>query len=313
MTPIIRRRALLVGPTVLGAIGAGSLMVALHVDHWAVTLGAILGGVLAGAQAWLLLGQRADRRSINAANAATKNTLDRLSKALEGGLVTRRDIETLEKRLRLGSADDEAQMEAYVLLMHLLPPRMPLPRTRGWAASPDLLLTVVDVVLQQRPSLIVDVGSGLSTVWEGLALESLGAGRVVAVDHDKDFGAATQALLERQGLGDRAEVRYAPLTPQRTGDRDVVWYDAAALDGLHDIGVVVVDGPPGTTGPLARFPALPLLWDRLAPDAVIILDDANREDERAVVDLWVELYPELTVERLRHEKGAVILRRQGVR
>ena len=88
MTPIIRRRALLVGPGVLGTIGAGSLMVALHVDHWAVTLGAILGGVLAGAQAWLLLGQRADRRSINAANAATKTTLDRLSKALEGGQVT---------------------------------------------------------------------------------------------------------------------------------------------------------------------------------------------------------------------------------
>lgn len=311
MTPTVRRRAFLLGSAILGGIGAGSLMEALQVDGWAVTLGAILGGVLAGAQAWVLLGQRADRRAIAANNAASRQTLDKLAAALAGGLVTKHDVETMERRLVRSAADDEAQLEAYIQLMRLLPPPLPVPRSRGWAASPDLLLTVADVVLQSRPTLVVDIGSGLSTLWEALACQSLRSGRVVAVDHDKEFGAATQALIERQGLGGIADVRFAALTEQRIGDRDFSWYDAAVLADLEDIGVLVIDGPPGTTGPLARFPAVPVLWDRLAPDAVIILDDADREDERAVVHLWLERYPELKVERLRHEKGAVVLRRGG--
>jgi predicted O-methyltransferase YrrM len=308
MTTTTRRRLLIVGPGLLGALGAGALMDSLHVDRWAITLAAILGGVLAGTLAWLVLGQRADRR-------ARSNELHELFaaqlKVIETSLARRADIEGLERRLRHSSAEDEAQMEAYALLMRLLPPRMPVPRTRGWAASPDFLLTVVDIVLQERPGLVVDVGSGLSTVWEALACESAGRGRVIAVDHDQEFAASTTALVARQGLAGRAEVRYAPLTDQRTADRDVSWYDPAAFEGLDGIDVVVVDGPPGTTGPLARFPALPVLWDRLSPSAVIILDDADREDERAVVAAWVELFPELTVERLRHEKGAVILRRSA--
>jgi predicted O-methyltransferase YrrM len=306
MTAQMRRRLLLLGPAVLGAVGAGSLLDALHVDGWAITLAALLGGVLAGAQAWLLLGQRADRR---AASAELRESIAALGRVIETTLASKRDLENFERRLRQGTAEDEAQMEAYTQLTQLLPPRTPLPRTRGWAASPDFLLTVVDIVLQRRPGLVVDVGSGLTTVWEALACESIGFGRVVAIDHDEQFGRATDHLVGRQGLAGRAEVRFAPLTEQRAADRDVLWYDAKALHGLDLIDVVVVDGPPGTTGPLARFPALPLLWDRLSPDAVIVLDDADRDDERATVEEWLALYPELTVERLRHEKGAVILRR----
>ena len=63
----------------------------------------------------------------------------------------------------------------------------------------------------------------------------------------------------------------------------------------------------GVNPSLERF--VKLLWDRLSQDAVIVLDDADRDDERATVEEWLALYPELTVERLRHEKGAVILRR----
>ncbi len=306
MTPRTRRLLRVLGPGLLGAVGAGALMDSMSVDSWAVTLAALLGGALASSQAWLLLGQRADRR---VARNELREGLAGLTRSIEATAVRRGDLERMERRLRAASAEDEAQLEAYTQLLHLLPTRMPLPRTRGWAASPDFLLTVVDLVMTHRPRLVVDVGSGLSTVFEALACTRVGSGRVVALDHDELFGAATDALVEREGLGERAEVRFAPLTTQRTADRDVSWYDEKAFEGLDQIDLVVVDGPPGTSGPLARFPAVPILWDRLSPTAVIVLDDADREDERAVVERWLALYPELSVDRLRLEKGAVVLRR----
>jgi len=306
MSLTVRRRVLIAVPGVLAAAVVAALMDALHVDGWAITLAALLGGLLAGTQSWLVLGQRADRR-IN--RAELRNGFAELARTVQAAKLPRRDLDNLERRLRASTAEDEAQMEAYLQLITLLPPSRPLPRTRGWAASPDFLLTVVDLVLEHRPALVVDVGSGLSTVFEALACRKAGAGRVVAFDHDEEFGSATADLVRRQGLADLAQVRYAPLTAQRTAGRDVCWYDGAAFEGLDEIDLVVVDGPPGTTGPMARFPALPMLWERLSQRAVIIVDDADRDDERAVVAEWTSLYPELTVERLHHEKGAVVLRR----
>lgn len=306
MTPHRRRRLLLLGSGLVGAGVAGALTASLHVAGWAVVLGAATGAALAGAQTWMVLAQRAERRS---QRKQIQDGFATLARTVAAGAASKRDVETLERRLRAATAEDEAQMEAYSQLMALLPPRMPLPRTRGWAASPDFLLTVVDLVMQHRPALVVDVGSGLSTVFEALACQSQGRGRVVAVDHDEQFGAATSSLVDRQGLADRAQVRFAALTSQHTADRDVSWYDPKAFEDLDQIDLVVVDGPPGTTGPMARFPVVPILWDRLAPDAVIILDDADRDDERAVVEQWIALYPELSAERLPHEKGAVVLRR----
>src|SRR6185437_4279924 len=56
------------------------------------------------------------------------------------------------------------QLEALQNLSALLPP------TRGWAASPDLLAVLVDVVITERPALIVECGSGASTLWLALAM-----------------------------------------------------------------------------------------------------------------------------------------------
>jgi hypothetical protein len=72
------------------------------------------------------------------------------------------------------------------------------------------------------------------------------------------------------------------------------WYDLGLVD-LPDNSVdfLVIDGPPSTTGALARYPALPLLERMLADEAVIILDDANRMDEVEDVARWFKEYPGL--------------------
>src|SRR3984957_14051853 len=52
------------------------------------------------------------------------------------------------------------QLEALQNLNEVLPPTDLLPPTRGWAASPDLLMVLVDLVIAKRPSLVVECGRG---------------------------------------------------------------------------------------------------------------------------------------------------------
>jgi predicted O-methyltransferase YrrM len=139
------------------------------------------------------------------------------------------------------------------------------------------------------------------------ALRANGTGRVVALEHEPHFAEATRRMLRERGLADWAEVVDAPLVDVRLGDGIWHWYDTNAVpEGEFDL--LVVDGPPGKTGPQARYPALPLLRDHLAPGALIVLDDANRTEEQATAERWGAEFPEFTQERIRHERGTIVLR-----
>ena len=74
-------------------------------------------------------------------------------------------------------------------------------------------------------------------------------------------------------------------------------------------GLLVVDGPPGTVRPMARYPALPVLLNRLAADATVVMDDARRPDEQAIAERWAAGLPGWRLEFRHTEKGAAILRR----
>jgi predicted O-methyltransferase YrrM len=119
-------------------------------------------------------------------------------------------------------------------------------------------------------------------------LESIGAGRCVALEHDPEYAEATRRELERHGLTAWVDVRTAPLRRVAVGEREYDWYDVSCVSDLHDIDVVFVDGPPAATGRVARYPAMPLLRDRCTSDAVLILDDAARPEEKEILEMWAD-------------------------
>lgn len=201
------------------------------------------------------------------------------------------------------------QQEALQNLYQLVPVRRAMPATRGWALSPDILLGYVEDILGRRPRTVLECGSGVSTVWAAYALQQLGAGRVVALDHEAEFADKTRGVLADHGLSDVAEVRHAPITPLTLPDSggEWHWYDTAALKDLHEVDLVLIDGPPKPTQEQARYPALPVLRDLLAPGAVLLLDDAARPDEQAILQRWLAEWPGLTSTKLPHEKGAARL------
>jgi predicted O-methyltransferase YrrM len=201
------------------------------------------------------------------------------------------------------------QVEALHNLYAVLPIEHSLPASRGWPASPDLLLLLVDLIDRHRPTVVVECGSGLSTLCCALAMRRFGIdGRVIALEHLAEYAAQTDELLRRHGVADLAEVRTAPLEPFEAGEGTTPWYARAACEDIEGVGLLFVDGPPGKLGPLARYPALPVFVDRLAPGAQIVLDDFARPAERGLVDRWDREYPgRLSVETVPLEKGAALL------
>jgi predicted O-methyltransferase YrrM len=179
------------------------------------------------------------------------------------------------------------QVEAMIDLRSLVRPRAPMPALRHWALSPDALRYIIREIHARRPGLIVECGSGASSVWLGYTVEALGTGRIVALEHDERFAEISRDLVRAHGLQDVVEVRHAPLVPWKGEDGPEQWYDTAAAFDLEGIDLLVVDGPPGTGGPAARYPAVPELLARCSADALILLDDAHRAGEKAVSDRWL--------------------------
>jgi predicted O-methyltransferase YrrM len=202
------------------------------------------------------------------------------------------------------------QVEAIQTLSAVVPTSDVVPATRGWAASPDLLLTLVDQVISHRPSLVVECGSGASTLWLALTLRRFGIdGRVVALDHDPVYAAKTRDFLARHGVSHLAEVRDAPLEDFSLPDATYSWYARSAWEDLTGIDLLFVDGPPAGTGSKARYPALPLLKEALSVAATIVLDDLVVPDMQETLRLWLDAYPEFGAEILPLEKKAALLRK----
>ncbi|WP_229069428.1 O-methyltransferase [Actinoplanes sp. DH11] len=187
------------------------------------------------------------------------------------------------------------EFEATVQLFQGFVPRAPMPSSGEWALNPTDLLELLHLIRVRQPRLVLELGSGTSTVWIAYALEQFG-GRLISLDHDAEFARRTRAVLAAHGLTGIAEVRDAPLTPATIDGRDYPWYDPETLADLHDIDFVLIDGPPAAVGEGARYPALHMIEKRLADRATLIFDDAGRKDEQAAMTAWTERFEGLTRE-----------------
>lgn len=178
--------------------------------------------------------------------------------------------------------------------------RAHLPATDGWAGTPGLLLTLVDEVEARRPRLVVEFGSGLSTLVLARALAlHVPEARLVSFDHDVGFAGITRRRLAALGLA--AEVRHAPLADASALGVEGQWYDHGPLP--QGIELLLIDGPPAWLNEGARAAAGPAAFPHLAPGGVVLLDDADRPGERANARAWAAAFPGISWQRIGRAKG----------
>jgi hypothetical protein len=200
-----------------------------------------------------------------------------------------------------------SHLEALYALQEKLALPTPLHSLRNWAGSPDFLLTLARITQNSAPDVVVECSSGSSTLVIARCLQLLGKGHVYSLEHDERYARKTIEMLRENDLLEWATVISAPLTPWRDG---AVWYSLENLpDTVREINLLVVDGPPHDSSPLARLPALPALSSRLSADATSVLDDAARDAEKEIVRRWRDLDKSFIGISVKHEKGCYVLTR----
>lgn len=179
--------------------------------------------------------------------------------------------------------------EKQAVLDRLRLPHDALPHLGSWKADTALLTLLADHIERARPQLVVEFGTGASTLVIARALSLAGGGRHIAFDQHADYVEATRRWLAEHGH--KADLREAALVPPKGWPG--LWYDHGDLP--RGIDLLVIDGPPWTIHPLTRG-AAESLFDRITPGGTIVLDDAARPGERLVTRRWRRNWPDFSFE-----------------
>lgn len=180
---------------------------------------------------------------------------------------------------------------------------LPLPELGGVRVSADFAAEILDEIATRRPVVVAEFGCGASTIIAAGALRKNGAGKLRSFDHEAQFATETQTELERRGLTAWATVSHAPLRASGVHPERLT-YDPAPLSALHQVDLMIIDGPPGWLPGAHRGEVLETLAHRLAPGASILFDDGNRPEVTRFVREWIASHPDWTAEHLNLEKGA---------
>lgn len=202
-------------------------------------------------------------------------------------------------RARVNNMEVAAEFAAFHYLAEVLRPDRFMPTVGGWSVQYQVIASIVDHLLNlPKPRLtVVEVGSGISTSWLGLALEQIGNSRLVSLEHDYVYAQQVQNQLKRYALEEVVELVLADLVPTKINGTQYSWYSAdkfkPALDLNDKIDLVFVDGPPGHIGHMSRYPAFEILSQYMHAGTRIILDDTDRAEEKEVVSKWINECPHL--------------------
>lgn len=246
----------------------------------AARAGALLGGLLAGTLCWML-------------STAMPLLVALLGFAVGASLFTLLIVLVSSVNVKLNNVlrrvnESENELHAMINVRPLLGD-IPL-QYGGWAMDAQLAETIVRLLWQERPQLVIECGSGSSTLLLASCLQKLGGSRqVISLDHEPKYANITRGLLKQYALEDRVEVITAPLMQWQLDGQEFPWY-GLDLDVLPNqkIDMLIVDGPPGYDDPTARYPAVPVLRQHLSDECLIVLDDGDRAGEREAAHRWAE-------------------------
>lgn len=172
----------------------------------------------------------------------------------------------------------------------------------SWAIGEDAFAEVVSTFSSIQPKVILEFGSGVSTV--RLALE-FPETKIFSVEGDPQFSQQTRQLLAEAKVDDRVVVIESRISWRFVGCSLCCSYEDIDLPSLVD--AVLIDGPPRRFH-RGREAVLFSILSKIRTGGIIILDDYNRADERRAVKVCHSAYPSsLTTRTVNKGHGLCVL------
>jgi len=165
------------------------------------------------------------------------------------------------------------------------------------ALRPAAVQMILNDIVVNNKQTIVELGGGISTIYICRLLTQLHGDsikrKLYCIEHDEKWAQIlNQILIDENISKELFEIIHCPLEAY-SADNKNLWYGKnLALQGLSNIDLLLVDGPPAYRKEIemAREPALPFFEKKLMDTASVYLDDINRSGERKIASKWHEQF-----------------------
>lgn len=254
-------------------------------------------------------------------------------------------VNKLNTNINSGLINTAKQLESFYGIQNYLKNGVLPLNFHGWPISPDLGLYLTSLIENNDYDVIIEFGSGTSTVLMAKSLQVKSRNnrlkskskkkkkknvllyeekstKIVTFEHNSDYYSSTLTALKNNGVDELVDLELTPLTDYESiGGEKYLYYNcsgklqelASSLKDKKANVLVLVDGPPGSTNKNARFPALPHLLNALPGQKfTFIMDDYNRSEEKEIVGLWLamakEKFLDINIDEVPSEKGLAIVK-----
>jgi hypothetical protein len=232
-------------------------------------------------------------------------------------------------------ANSTKQLESHQALQALVGD-VPSP-PHGCPISPDFALKLVRLVREESYDLIIEFGSGTSTLLILRALELLGSDRgagthgsprLLSFEHSELYSQNTADLVSRCGNRNQLDLLLGSLSPWSDSTGEYSYYSCiqSISDALRSLNgalpqadlprtlklLVLINGLSESTGGWARYPAVPLVLSACSSmDAAIdfLLDDMLSDEGRELSLAWEDIFMSFGLD---HQRDALGLGKGGL-
>jgi predicted O-methyltransferase YrrM len=202
----------------------------------------------------------------------------------------------LEARLKQARAATLSQWQVDESICQMLKPQ-PLPDPLqaaisacpgDWAITPEVASFLCHAIDQLNLRRVLEFGAGSSSVVLATALSYYGGGQLTSIEQNPTWCKDQWQTVTAQRNVDACMLSAQPkLTLAATGLCFAFNQIAQDMAKRGPFNLVLIDAPQYFFG---RDGALPLIYPYLAPDALIVLDDAGRDLERWAMFRWLSSY-----------------------
>ena len=165
------------------------------------------------------------------------------------------------------------------------------PQFGRWRLGEDTCQFLGMICRALKPKVVVEFGSGLSSLILAHEIDQGNVGRVYSIDHLDDFPGHPKQILSNKVKNGSISFHHCPIGRAAYAGKGFQFCNIpnGFIDSIGPVDLVLIDGPPYYYE--SREAALYSVYPALSDHALILLDDAGRETrEQVYLKNWARYY-----------------------